>query len=49
MPLHDAIVCDLQYLYAILALYIPEIFKFFMYYYIVLMEDCHVRTRIHAG
>ena len=30
MPLHTAIVCDLQYLYAILALnIIPGIFKFF--------------------
>ena len=30
MPLHTAIVCDLQYLYAILALInMLEIFKFF--------------------
>ena len=29
MPLHGAIVCDLQYLYAILALYMLEIFTFF--------------------
>ena len=36
-------VCDLQYLYAILALYMLEIFKFFMYYYIVPMQDCHVQ------
>ena len=29
MPLHGAIVCDLQYLYEILALYMLEIFTFF--------------------
>ena len=29
MPLHGAIVCDLQYLYAILALYMLKIFTFF--------------------
>ena len=29
MPLHGAIVCDLQYLYAILASYMLEIFTFF--------------------
>ena len=30
MPLHTAIVCDLQFLYAILAFnIIPRIFKFF--------------------
>ena len=29
MPLHGAIVCDLQYLYAILALYMLDIFTFF--------------------
>ena len=29
MPLHGAIVCDLQYLYATLALYMLEIFTFF--------------------
>ena len=49
MPLHGAIVCDLQYLYATLALYMLEIFTFFNVLLYCAPQDCHVRTRIHAG
>ena len=49
MPLHTAIVSDLQYLYAILALnIIPGILKFFLCIIMVPMQDCHLRTVTHS-
>ena len=44
MPLHGAIVCDLQYLYAILALYMLEI----SFLCIIILCPCKIVMSEHA-